>query len=544
MKSRSPHRLSLFFGLALLLLLIFQTNYLPFHPLPDSLMWWGDESWRMLSARDLLLTGRPVIAEAYGSTLSQNIGLVGASSWLTHLVYGIPIVLAGKGADIILIGRWISLLVGILTLGILWKLLKHLKFSTEWSLFGLLLFATTDAFLFASHSARPDMMTAFGVTFFLYAAIKVLERDESKNLQPSDLFWISVIWSAGPLLYIHVAPLTLLAFLYLLWKVKCWRSLSRLTAIVFGGLLGASLWLVPYLLLTKSTSLFGPTDGRTVQYNFVVMTMPLFHLLSPRVEEVNIYWRLIQWSVRARALMILLAIVGASFFVRRLRGIRTPILPKSHRKLLVLAALCVFSTFIVQGSAVFYMSHIMPALVLLGIIPWHGYQQSRIEVGGRPKNYLLRPNAIYASVIVLYAIATLAVEGSGSGSAAKEMRRGVTELSAASHRALPGLRHPRIFVDQGETAWLLQDTSIDLMTHHFLLFQITLSNLYPPIIDSVLAAQHVDFLMINNRESDLMSYARFHLPIEAMHTGVMHERNMNSEKVEIDTVFLFRAPKH
>ena len=107
-------------SLVLLLLigavLLQQTRFLFVYPVPDTGMWFGDESWTMLTARALAASGVARIPEAVGSSLAHSNGLVNGSIWITGLLYGLPANLFGAIATPVDIGRIVTLLLSILAL--------------------------------------------------------------------------------------------------------------------------------------------------------------------------------------------------------------------------------------------------------------------------------------------------------------------------------------------------------------------------------------------------------------------------------------------
>ena len=79
-------------------------------------MWFGDESWTMLTVRALARTGIARVPEALGSSLAHSNGLINGSIWVSGLIYGIPAAIFSAIASPVAIGRTITLFVSLLTL--------------------------------------------------------------------------------------------------------------------------------------------------------------------------------------------------------------------------------------------------------------------------------------------------------------------------------------------------------------------------------------------------------------------------------------------
>jgi hypothetical protein len=513
-------------------LLVTQTRYLILSPVPDSAMWWGDESWRMLQMRDLLLAGKPLIREALGSTLSLNTGLITCSNWLSGLIYGIPLLVWGASTNLIFIGRMVSLCFGLATLLSLYTLLRKAYISKTYALFTLILFVASRAFFYGSHSARSDMVTALGITIFLYVSLRILQRE--KPLQAYQYLFYGLLWASGPQLYLHVLSLTAIPFIYTLWVKRFWRSKSALVTLLFGVCIGVAIMILPYWLLTGSLSLFGGT-GKAIQYNSVVNEIPIFRLFSPSVQYHNLVGRLWQWTSVAAPLMIVGVISWLVFMVRR-RTI-TSHLSSTARHSIILSILVLASAFLFQGTAVFYAVHILPALALLCAI---GIERLS-TAGNRPRVYQIGIVSIAIVVSLISYWRTTAVARSDEFVTKKVWHSSIALSYQASK--IFELRGPRILVDQGTTSALLRESTngkISIMTHHFLYFPIDDSP-----IDSLLARNSVDFLLLDSRQTELLNYARSHDSLVQAAVGVLHETNASLEDIEAgkvpqDTMFLFQ----
>src|SRR5437762_2511083 len=101
-----PHRdISVIVALLAGSVVLAQLRFLFSYPIPDTGMWFGDESWMMLIAKGMIATGAPKIPEAIGSTLSHSTGLVVGSLWFYSFLYGLPATVFSSLTDPVAIGR-------------------------------------------------------------------------------------------------------------------------------------------------------------------------------------------------------------------------------------------------------------------------------------------------------------------------------------------------------------------------------------------------------------------------------------------------------
>src|SRR4051812_31430565 len=99
---------------AVLSLLILQFSSLCIFPTPNSLRWYGDETWLMSEAHSQITTGVVRYPMALGSTLEHSKGVVLSMTWLSSLLYGLPIALIH--ADPLSIGRTVTAALSLLLL--------------------------------------------------------------------------------------------------------------------------------------------------------------------------------------------------------------------------------------------------------------------------------------------------------------------------------------------------------------------------------------------------------------------------------------------
>ncbi|HEY3874975.1 MAG TPA: hypothetical protein VGM92_05835, partial [Candidatus Kapabacteria bacterium] len=176
-------------------------------PVPDSYRWYGDETqtWMLLGWKNLLLHGKMIVPVALESTLTQSPGLFLGSSWFTAIWYGVPLILAPTHVDPVTVGRTVSFVIGLITLGTMAYTGYKLGVFSSILALAIALIVTTRAFTFASHSARYDIITTFAVLAFIsFFALRVAHGNGSTRRQGTRFaFWYGL---AGLLVLLTISP--------------------------------------------------------------------------------------------------------------------------------------------------------------------------------------------------------------------------------------------------------------------------------------------------------------------------------------------------
>jgi hypothetical protein len=118
-------------------------------PIPDSYLWWGDESWLMIEFRNQILHGVFSQPYALGSTLTHGSGIVFGNMWLTALLYGLPAsMIRPETMDIVLLGRTITTICAITLLIALYEAVRNITSERVLALFSVLLLLTSRSCFF------------------------------------------------------------------------------------------------------------------------------------------------------------------------------------------------------------------------------------------------------------------------------------------------------------------------------------------------------------------------------------------------------------
>src|SRR5438270_11205922 len=112
-ESRTHRTLLIALLAASAIVLIDQARFLYTYPVPDTGMWFGDETWTMLTVREIARSGIARIPEALGSSLAHSNGFVNGCVWISGFIYGLPALLFSSLASPVAIGRTITFLISL-----------------------------------------------------------------------------------------------------------------------------------------------------------------------------------------------------------------------------------------------------------------------------------------------------------------------------------------------------------------------------------------------------------------------------------------------
>jgi hypothetical protein len=254
-------------------------------PVPDSFRWYGNETWMLLAWKNLLVHGRMILPIALGSQLLSSPGFLLGSPWLAAAVYGVPSLVVPAGIDIVNVGRVVSFVLGIGALVFLGWTAYRLGVRAGVAVLTIALLTTARSFTFATHSARYDIMTGFGLLVFVGIVASLLPTMPSNrdNRRWNHNFIFFLIGGSGIVLAFGISPHleVLLPFvvLYAAWRLGAFRSLKSSIAFVSGCALAALLLIALYVLLNHSFSITGgiSTDN---QFGSAMNNSSFFHLFS------------------------------------------------------------------------------------------------------------------------------------------------------------------------------------------------------------------------------------------------------------------------
>src|SRR5437868_3239983 len=191
-------------------------------PVPDSYLWWGDESWLMIEFRTQILEGVFRHPYALGSSLEHGSGLLFGNMWVTALFYGLPAALLKNGPDIILIGRTVTALLDLTLLAAIFEIIRRLTSDRSIAMLGVILLLTSRSFLLTSHSARYDILSALAIVGGLYYLLRKQEARPDWKITLEGF-----VTAATLLVTVHVPiALWLAGLISVLFRAKNKRALT------------------------------------------------------------------------------------------------------------------------------------------------------------------------------------------------------------------------------------------------------------------------------------------------------------------------------
>jgi hypothetical protein len=456
-----------------------QARFLFTYPMPDTGMWFGDESWTMLTVRALVRTGVARVPEAIGSSLAHSNGLINGSIWLSGLMYGVPAVLFSAMASPVVIGRAITLVLSLVSLYSVYRLARWLGASSAAALVGVFVLVISNAFYFSSHSARLDTITGLAVLLYFFLLISAFKRFETGTSITRWAFFLPFIAMLTLAIYVHVPTLIVFPLLYTAWRLRLFHSLRTLTLFLLGALTAVVVIVGIYYFSmqipgdTRSLNLLG--KGYNQYYN-VVNSLPVLHLLSWRVQKINTIDRLLQvWDV---ASPILIAII-LGIVVRMWKHVPFTL---KERFFFANAILLIIGWMLFGGPAVFYNIHVLPiAAVCCAVLiaPVFQTEPWRNVVGA------LVPVLIVVAVFVIVSQERIGSVGQRLVSGNKKAIRSLIDPVASQ------INPPLVLTDEPAENRLAGMTNVRLMTNHLLLF----GDEDKPLPD-ILREHHVDYLLL------------------------------------------------
>ncbi len=461
--------------LALLIMAVLadQARFLFVYPVPDTGMWFGDETWTMLAVRALVRTGVARLPEALGSSLVHSNGLINGSIWLSGLVYGIPAAIFSHVTSPVAIGRIITFLLSLIVLFFVYRCSRRLDASPVASLVGVFALVISNVFYFSSHSARLDMVTGLAVLLYFFLLIIVFKRFETGALREWWAFVLPFLAALSLTVYVHVPALLALPMIYSLWRLGAFRAWQTSVFAIAGLLSGVILLGSIYWLTTGSLDLLG--KGYNQYYN-VANSLPVLHLFSWRVQRINTLDRAVQmWEVAWPIVIILVLGSGIRMWKRSS-------FHRIERFFFINAVLLFFGWMLFGGPAVFYNIHVMPvaAVCCVALIaPVFQRKPSR--------------SAGWSVVLIILIVAVVTI--------ASQERRGdvgkrlVMENKSAIHTLIEPIASqanpPLILADEPAENQVAGNSNVRLMTNHLLLF----GEANKPLPD-ILREEHAHYLLL------------------------------------------------
>ena len=428
-------------------------------PIPDSYLWWGDESWLMIEFRTQILEGVFRHPYALGSSLEHGSGLLFGNMWIPVVLYGLPASLFKNGIDIILIGRTITALLSASLLIALFECVRRLTGDRVVALFGVLLLLSSRSFLFTSHSARYDILTSLSILIGVYFILRLTSRHRSEEQPPAIhsakyAILVGACVTLSLIITVHVAlALWLAAFVGLMYISRGQRLLNCGSFFIGGAVV--ALILVAVSALRGQVSLFGSVSANAFSLN--LHDIPFLRPFSRSVQFSNVLQRWRTLSTLGLGYLIALLVVSILAVFKYVQKKLSFALDVRFG----IVAIILFSWFEFESAApTSYLIYVLPVLsVAIALVAWR-----TLPIRGR-------------EWIVLFAGIALTICGLTDAWRVRSVGR---DISKANDRAVNDALgqvihgsedpHPIVLTFNPAVHDVLMDTSVRLMTTHLVEF--------------------------------------------------------------------------
>lgn len=461
--------------IVLLLLLVMQARSLFVFPVPDSIRWFGDESWLMTESIATVRTGTVHHPHALSSTLNAPKAFlpVGAA-WIRTAIYGVPGYLLYPEVNPIHVGRGVTWLLSLVLVGLTMWLVRRRTGETVYGLLASIILVSTLSFFFSSHSARPDLLK--GLIILLIAAWIASETFVQNTSQRK---WFSItlvslicaIWLPFHL-YFHLIAICGVAFVL----YNGYRDRQAWMWIMLGIIAALGMTAVVQYTFSGELLLSGP-EGHRAEFSDVTRDIPILRVLSLSAQ-LSVLERRSEMLWTEAPIMFLL--IPLSAFV--LWKARWRIAEQYHSRILAFALASLFGWYFLQRIHPAYTIQMLPLFIASAMIVLPTLRLPRVMT------------ALGTALVVVLAF----VSGSQSLPATengalwtKENESAIRQLRSRIETG-PGQK-PLVMVEASASMPLLSDTSIQLMTTHFQFFPI-----YDDTIGQTIDRHGVDYSILFN----------------------------------------------
>ena len=460
-------------------LLLMQTMSLYTTPIPDSYLWWGDESWLTIEFGTQILEGVFRHPYALGSSLEHGSGLIFGNMWITALLYGTPAALL-KNADIVLIGRSVTALLSLTLLVSLYEVIQRLTSDRIMALLGTILLLSSRSFLFTSHSARYDILTSLSILIVIFFLFQIIDRSPLTWLQS---LLVGFAIGATLLITIHVTlAIGIAAFLSILVNSRGRRFQNA--AIFCIGAAIFILLLIGINQLRGTSSLFG--GSATSAYYLNLRDIPALRPFSRSVQIANLTQR---WNTLTTLslgyIIMLLALTLLAIYSLWRKRISVNI---TTQKIILLVAFVSWLLF--ESSApTSYLIYILPLLSIGIVLTIRDLLPERVG----------RWVAILGGVILcLFGLADAPLpHGVGKLMTTQNEQavdQALESIEPSDNHDKPD-RHPLVLAFNPAIHRVLLDTNVRLMTTHFVEFP-EADKFAARSVQDIIRKEKVDYILL------------------------------------------------
>ncbi|HEX5317070.1 MAG TPA: hypothetical protein VFX22_10510 [Candidatus Kapabacteria bacterium] len=364
-RPRSIAACILFIGALVLFALQLRTLYTV--PVYDSVRWGGDETWLMREFGNQIERGAMSYPENFGGPRRTD-GVLAGSMWVDAVIYGATGSMFFPAHDYVSVGRTVTAILALILLASIYFILWKLGVSPLLASASLLLVVTSQGFVWATHSARYDLLTGLTLIWYCY----YLSRHE--NVTRAPMFFAGIIGIAAICFSRHLLLLGFAASLAFLFRQRVWKRPALLWAWVAGSAVASFVLSIAYFAGAGEFSLFG-RGGSEGSYSFVLNQIPILRPFSRNVQVSNLVERFHLFSMDAPGILVvigisILCVLGYSLAGgQKERFSRLRIRKTNGEKFFLLCTLlCTIVWLLAEGSRPYYLFHIVPLLVIGGTL--------------------------------------------------------------------------------------------------------------------------------------------------------------------------------
>ncbi|HET6513337.1 MAG TPA: hypothetical protein VFH43_14190 [Candidatus Kapabacteria bacterium] len=349
-------------GVLLILTLAFQFSSLYYFPQYDGARYWGDEFGQVIELKTELEQGYASIPTGKGATVEVTNGIVRGNSWMAAFTYGLPALIFFPSFDLVSIGRTVTAVLSIGLLAMLYWSLRKLGASMLVSMSALVVLVASRSFVFATHSARLDIAAGMAVLgWIVYVSITYKSLSAGWTPQPR---WYVIFGAVTFLLVtfsIHLLTLLGPAAIYAICLIGKGERTKAYLLSAAGVVSVAALLMGTYALAGAPMTLFGDTTHH-IQSHDVLDAMPAFSPFSWSVQSSNLVQRFDQFREEAPVILALF-VIASIVLAMKWRGV-----DRHTRSLLLCSTIIIICWLQFQSSAVYYLAHITPLMILCSVM--------------------------------------------------------------------------------------------------------------------------------------------------------------------------------
>jgi hypothetical protein len=451
---------SLFALIAVLIIYGLQLRSLYTVPVYDSVRWGGDETWLMREFGNQAMHGVMQYPEQFGQPARTD-GVLAGSMWFDALIYGVSGNIVFPSSDLANIGRTVTAILGLLLIASFYFILRKLDIVPILAACSVGLMVLSQGFLWATHSARYDLLTGLTLIWYCYYLSRLVSTGKL-NPVSSAIFGIAsisiIIFSR------HMLTLGFPATIICLWMLRIWKNRATIFSYLAGAIGAAAVISLIYWIGAGEFSLLG-RGGSLGSYGFVIGQIPILRPFSRSVQVSNLLQRFHLFLLDQTGIILLLAIaillaLSYKIWHWRLsrRGVRLRLaITEAQQFFLVAATCCTISWLLLEGSRPYYFFHIAPLVIIGGAIVLEVWTEVY------PSQWQARAIGITIPILGIFLQAGHALPATVLGDAIEKDQS--SAIQRLLQNAVPINGHkPRVLFDVAGLDRALTDTEVQVLT--------------------------------------------------------------------------------